>query len=428
MENKEIIAHKSIDNTQLLTEHLQNTAFLAERFANAFGNGDWAKYAGFFHDLGKANNDWQKYIRGETESTHINHSEAGAQYVYSKGNPKDPASLIIPYLIAGHHAGLPDYHAGSGNSLKSILSEHSYSQLDLQDLQSIISESFPKTLPFGKNDLRIDNPKELSEHFHLWIRMLYSCLVDADFLETEKFMNPQQSDMRTKFSDLQELKQRFDQFMKEKTGHSDKSKINQIRETVLNSCREKARSPQGFFSLNVPTGGGKTLSSMAFALEHAIYHNKKKIIVAIPYTSIIEQTAKVYKYGTDNILNLAGCGKSRHEHRSVHINGSLDDDGADGCDGKLQPHRNAQSQQLPDDKEGKLKVPFPQSQHVKFLNYVNQAQHRRYSLGDHCSIGAALHSHMEDHNKPYIQNYIQHSGDNQKIQRGPAVSQSSQHR
>lgn len=144
MGNEEIIAHKSTDNTQLLTEHLQNTAFLAERFANAFGNGDWAKYAGFFHDLGKANNDWQKYIRGETESTHINHSEAGAQYVYSKGNPKDPASLIIPYLIAGHHAGLPDYHAGSGNSLKSILSENSYSQLDLQDLQSIISESFPR--------------------------------------------------------------------------------------------------------------------------------------------------------------------------------------------------------------------------------------------------------------------------------------------
>lgn len=310
MENKEIIAHKSTDNTQLLTEHLQNTAFLAERFANAFGNGDWAKYAGFFHDLGKANNDWQKYIRGETESTHVNHSEAGAQYVYSKGYPKDPASLIIPYLIAGHHAGLPDYHAGSGNSLKSILSENSYSQLDLQDLQSIISESFPKTLPFGKNDLSIDNPKELSEHFHLWIRMLYSCLVDADFLETEKFMNPEQSDMRTKFSDLRELKQRFNQFMRDKTGHSDKSKINQIRETVLNSCREKARSPHGFFSLNVPTGGGKTLSSMAFALEHAIYHNKKKIIVAIPCTSIIEQTAKVYKYGTDNDFEIKQCIKN----------------------------------------------------------------------------------------------------------------------
>lgn len=94
MENKEIIAHTSNNNSQSLKEHLQNTAFLAERFANAFGNGDWAKCAGFFHDLGKANNDWQKYIRGETESTHVNHSEAGAQYVYSKGNPKDPASLI----------------------------------------------------------------------------------------------------------------------------------------------------------------------------------------------------------------------------------------------------------------------------------------------------------------------------------------------
>ena len=249
--------------------------------------------------MGKADSDWQKYIRGEKSSS-INHSEAGAQYAFSKLNPQDPIAKVIPYLIAGHHAGLPDWNEGSGNSLKSILGK-----ADAPYLEKLLSDSelkeraesfFPKTMPFGKNTLSPD----LLEHFHLWIRMLYSCLVDADFLDTEKFMQPEQYELRGNFSDLNELKRRFDSYMAEKTANAPPSKINDIRSSILKSCREKAKLAPGFYSLNVPTGGGKTLSSMAFALEHAIKNNKKRIIMAIPYTSIIEQTAKVYKYGTDD--------------------------------------------------------------------------------------------------------------------------------
>lgn len=165
----------------------------------------------------------------------------------------------------------------------------------IPELKDIRNVPLPASIPFGFNKL-ISNR---FEHYHLWVRMLYSCLVDADFLDTERFMTPDTFKLRGKFVDLTELKKRFDVYMNEKTAHTQASRLNEIRVGVLASCRKKARCKPGFFSLNVPTGGGKTLSSMAFALEHALAHNRRRIIVAIPYTSIIEQTAKVYKYGTD---------------------------------------------------------------------------------------------------------------------------------
>ena len=299
------IAHKSEDGskTQSLTEHLENVAKKAALFASSFNNADWAFYAGILHDLGKADSDWQKYIRGE-KSTLVNHSEAGAQFAFSKMNPHDHAAKIIPYLIAGHHAGLPDWYENCGNSLKSILADVDTSYLEKlfndSNIQSVCNAAFPKSLPFGKNDLKKDTPQELMEHLHLWIRMLYSCLVDADFLDTEHFMQPEQTELRGKYASLEELKRRFDDFMTEKTKSARPSRINEIRSFILEACRKKAKLEPGFYSLNVPTGGGKTLSSMAFALEHALAYQKKRIIMAIPYTSIIEQTAKVYKYGTDN--------------------------------------------------------------------------------------------------------------------------------
>ena len=328
----ELIAHKTDEKIQTLLEHEWNVAVLASRFAETFGNSDWAFYVGLLHDLGKADSGWQKYIRGE-KSTSVNHSEAGAQYAFSKMSPNDPFAKVVPYLIAGHHAGLPDWHEGSGNSLKKILSEKSYEPLlSIPELQEFLGSDFPKSQPFGKNDVRKDSPQELMEHFHLWIRMLYSCLVDADFLDTEHFMQPEQSETRGGYASLEELKRRFDGFMAEKETASAPSPINKIRASVLRSCREKAALPPGFFSLNVPTGGGKTLSSMAFALEHALAHGKRRVIMTIPYTSIIEQTAKVYKYGTDDdadIVRLKKTGECLFGEENVlehHCNFDFDKD------------------------------------------------------------------------------------------------------
>ena len=334
----DVIAHRIIENgaEQSLSEHLHNVAERAAGFAESFGNADWAFFAGMLHDLGKADSDWQKYIRGE-KSTSVNHSGAGAQFAFSRMNPHDPAARIIPYLIAGHHAGLPDWYEGKGNSLKSILKENDYEKLlAVPEVQEILSAPLPQSLPFGKNDLKKDNPQELFEHFHLWIRMLYSCLVDADFLDTEQFMQPEQAVLRGNYAGLEELKLRFDDFMAEKTKTARPSRINEIRSSVLEACRKKAKLEPGFYSLNVPTGGGKTLSAMAFALEHALAHKKKRIIMAIPYTSIIEQTAKVYKYGTDNddeIVELKKAGKCLFGEENVlehHCNFDFDKDDENG--------------------------------------------------------------------------------------------------
>ena len=325
----EIIAHKTENEEQSLIEHSKNVSILAEEFANSFGNGDWAQFAGMFHDLGKAFSNWQKYIRG-LNSTSINHSEVGAQYAFSRMNSKDPCAKVIPYLIAGHHAGLPDYDIGSGNELKKILKGTSYELLiNNSNLQEMLDTAFPKTIPFGKNDIKKDNPQKLLEYFHLWIRMLYSCLVDADFLDTENFMTPAQAELRGNKTSLSDLKKKFDSYMTEIAENASPSKINDIRSTILKACCEKGALKPGFYSLNVPTGGGKTLSSMAFALEHALAHDKKRIIMVIPYTSIIEQTAKIYKYGTDNDEEIRQSGKCLFGEENVlehHCNFNFEQD------------------------------------------------------------------------------------------------------
>ena len=130
---------------------------------------------------------------------------------------------------------------------------------------------------------------------HLWIRMLFSCLVDADFLDTEAFFSAEKSQLRKNYPTLKELKNQFDGYIAEKMRSAEKTTVNEIRKDILQSCIEAGSHPPGIFTLTVPTGGGKTLSSMAFALKHAEIYQKRRIIVVIPYTSIIEQTADIYR-------------------------------------------------------------------------------------------------------------------------------------
>ncbi len=229
----------------------------------------------------------------------IDHSAAGARYAVQKN---EGIGRILAYLIAGHHTGLPDWYYESGTGKKSLEErlkeiEHLQRALDGNPPEDILGTSLPKSAP-------CQSMFECTEPVHLWIRMLYSCLVDADFLDTEAFMNQEKSDTRKRDYDLAELKEKFDQFMAEKLTGADDTPINGARKSILDSCRKQAALAPGLFSLTVPTGGGKTLSSMAFALEHAIRYGKKRIIIAIPYTSIIEQTAAIYRgiFGDDAVL------------------------------------------------------------------------------------------------------------------------------
>lgn len=230
----------------------------------------------------------------------IDHSAAGAILVAQKNKY---FGKILGYLIAGHHTGLPDwyYEAGTrGTPLSERLNnlEHLQNALGGKPPESVLNTALPSSLPCQSRS----NDSEL---VHLWIRMLYSCLVDADFLDTEKFMNPEQAGLRPSQSDIRLLKERFDQYMAAKESEASDTPVNRTRKEILRECRKKGNLLEpGLFSLTVPTGGGKTLASMAFALEHALKYGKKRIIVAIPYTSIIEQTASVYRevFGDDTVL------------------------------------------------------------------------------------------------------------------------------
>ena len=294
---------QTVEEWQRLDDHLQGVAERAAEFAQNFGSGDWAWNASWLHDLGKADAAFQGYLLRENgmddtgyDSGRVNHSSAGAALAEETLGPC--TGRILAYIAAGHHAGLPDWDANeTGNAALSIRLEEGRENLArIKEYATIIQgrlRSTPRPPLFVKQ-----------ADFHLWLRMLYSCLVDADFLDTEAFMQPEQPQVRTGFNSLTELKPVFDAFMVEKTKDAQRTPVNVIRQEILSACRTAANLSPGLFSLTVPTGGGKTLSGMAFALDHAVKHGKKRIIYVIPYTSIIEQTSQTLAgiFGSENVV------------------------------------------------------------------------------------------------------------------------------
>ncbi len=273
--------------------------------------------AGSWHDLGKFSSEFQRYIWGtsgyeahlvDAVPGRVNHSSAGALLAMDK---LDKLGLPLAYLIAGHHAGLPDWSAveTGGASLENRLREGREGDLLAKatgaapkELLEAIKPSFNPNRFGGKDGL------------HLWIRMLFSCLVDADFLDTEAFMQPEESIQRGNYPEMVSLLPKLNTRMDEIARTADPSAINQIRAGVLRQCRENAAGAPGLYTLTVPTGGGKTLSSLAFALEHAVQHGKHRVIYAIPYTSIIEQTADVFRRALgDSVLEHHSNLDSEHE-------------------------------------------------------------------------------------------------------------------
>jgi CRISPR-associated endonuclease/helicase Cas3 len=290
-----------------LEEHLREVARLARGFADPFGNGDWAGLAGLWHDLGKYKPDFQEYIRDrsgyerdeadEGGPGKVDHTAAGAIHAIER---LKGAGRALAYLIAGHHSGLPDWmkEEATGRGLEERLQERRHLEESLQGGApvTILETTVPTTSPCGK---QID-----PEHCHLWIRLLFSCLVDADFLDTEAFMDPEKAGHRPSGADLEDLRAKYDAYMATKQSSASDTPVNRLRRQILEDCRNGAEMEPGFFSLTVPTGGGKTLASMGFALDHAIRHGKRRVVVAIPYTSIIEQTAETLRdvFGDDAVL------------------------------------------------------------------------------------------------------------------------------
>jgi CRISPR-associated endonuclease/helicase Cas3 len=290
--------------TQALFDHLTAVSALACGFAASFGAADVAALAGRWHDLGKFRPGFQTYIRGQGDEnvhleTHITssdktHSIAGALHAVERFGA---AGRSLAYLIAGHHGGLPDWHGG----LDARLSK------DNPDARREYDEAragAPPELLSAGAALDLRQVPGGAKGFALWLRMLFSCLVDADFLDTESFMDGDKAESRAGFASLDELAARLETHLAALQASAGNTAVNALRAEVLAQCRARAAEAPGLFSLTVPTGGGKTLSSLAFALEHARRHRKKRIIYAIPYTSIVEQTADVFArvVGAENVV------------------------------------------------------------------------------------------------------------------------------
>lgn len=288
---------KKCETLERFHGHLNKVAWYAAKFAeDMFPAGSqeakaarqWGCLAGLWHDLGKFSEKWQAYLRtkADTHSDEIagkmDHSTAGAKHA---ATAFPVIGHILAFAIAGHHSGLLD-----------TISENTCQEKRLDqcvpDLSQVPSSILDRDLPAFPSSIAVDFS---SASVAALSRMLFSCLVDADFLATESFMNPEQSGRRPQNAGalfpemLRLLEQKVSSFGPAVTP------VAKSRSAVYGSCVEAATIPPGIFSLNVPTGGGKTLSSLAFALGHAIRHGQRRVIYVIPFTSIIEQNAGVFE-------------------------------------------------------------------------------------------------------------------------------------
>ncbi|WP_099204779.1 CRISPR-associated helicase/endonuclease Cas3 [Scatolibacter rhodanostii] len=287
------LAHISEDGQreQSVLNHLTATAEKASQFAKAFSAADLGYLCGILHDIGKYSLKFQRRITGSNER--VDHSTAGAQVACL-----ELRNVPVGFCIAGHHGGLPN----GGNPKLATSDEPTFAGKMLRKVGEDIED-----YRVYQNELAVsacEIPKRFlanAQTGFFFTRMLYSCLVDADYLDTEAFMedNPQK---RLEGTGLKKLDMQLDDFIAP-WWKSDKL-LNQKRCEILKALIEGSGQKAGLFSLTVPTGGGKTVSSMAFALKHALENGLRRVIYVIPYTSIIEQTQKVFEkiFGEENVV------------------------------------------------------------------------------------------------------------------------------
>ena len=321
---------------QPIEDHLREVARRAKEHASAFESGPWGELAGLWHDLGKYADDFQEYLKKSSADADIldesvvdgkpgrvDHSSAGAVHVYERASRRYQAEVAaLAMIIGGHHSGLPELLAFQNDRLKNPeklarLREAVHGRPP----KEILDRSLPPLPSFLTGFASEVKKEEKQLRFEFWTRMLFSALIDADRLDTEKFQDEGQSARREKFKDdavpLALLRGLLDAELSRLAQDSHAaladgpSAVLDLRANVLVACRSAATRPRGRYSLTVPTGGGKTLASLAFALAHAIENNLRRVIVVIPFTSIIDQTAEVYRK-----IFETGCPTPVIEHHS----------------------------------------------------------------------------------------------------------------
>lgn len=289
---------------QSIEEHSLQTAELAKFMAPAP-----LKYlvylAGLWHDSGKYQDEFQTYLRAlynpdpeiASRAKRVIHAGLGA--VHASQVCTNPCGCMLSYLIAGHHAGLPDWentssNKGLGYTLHSCAESYSAIRKRLPE------DWFQAALPdqeLASLLMRFSKDKRGSS-LSTALRIAFSCLVDADFLDTEAFMARHRASQRKSLHDtqpsLKDLLSAFDLYM-QRYASAPATHVNTLRRQIKQDADRGAEKEHAIFSLTVPTGGGKTLASLSFALRYALRQGKKRIIYAVPYTSIIEQTAAVFR-------------------------------------------------------------------------------------------------------------------------------------
>lgn len=286
MANK-YLAHIAEDGReQSVEEHLENTAKRCMDFAKSFGAKEQGRLIGLAHDIGKCSKAFQERLNG---GKIVDHASAGALECAKRD------SLWAACCVAGHHGGLPDV----GNAMNDTPDDPTL----FGRMRKAINGGIPEyEMPFDL--FSAPDPDGYGSSYlrdSFVIRMLYSCLVDADYLDTESFMSNGTAE-RSSGESLPILLKKLNRYIE--PWWKPKNELNHMRCEILRECIEHGKQGRGLYTLTVPTGGGKTISSMAFALNHAVEHGMDRVIYVIPYTSIIEQTAAVFRevFGAGNVV------------------------------------------------------------------------------------------------------------------------------
>jgi CRISPR-associated endonuclease/helicase Cas3 len=282
------------DAWQPLPTHLRAVSLETSLRAKKFGAERLGALVGLLHDLGKYAQEFQDYIAGRGQGP--DHATAGAREILrlaASSGPDRIAALIGAYCIAGHHAGLANWGG------ERALSDRLEKQLPALD-PVWLTEMAPEASKLFPSDFKPRNDKSLVA-FQLGMlgRMVFSCLVDADFRDTECFYASDKGEQPDRHwpalsAIVDGLVDRFDAHMARIAANAGDRPLRALRADILAHARSKAALPRGVFTLDVPTGGGKTLASLGFALDHARTHGMDRIIYGIPFTSIIEQTAAIF--------------------------------------------------------------------------------------------------------------------------------------
>lgn len=336
------IAHlrKSDGQIQSVQAHLKETAALAKVFAQKLNLESAGELLGLMHDFGKYSRKFQKYIHDETglfnpdlddeESTpdgsKVDHSTAGAQWVYRELRKFGAAQGIGEFLgqmlglcIASHHGeGLIDCLDGEGNpkwlerfnktdELTHLAEcERNADEVVQQKAKELAGEKLIRSLLNAVKPILSDqatNNKIKEFYLGCLTRFLFSCLIDADRINSSDFEREDQKDVR-RLTEKPDWQSAIDQLEAKLAGFENRYPIDEIRRRISDDCLKRAVDSQGIYTLTVPTGGGKTLASLRYALHHTQKHNLDRIIYIIPYTSIIDQNAQAVReiLGEDWVL------------------------------------------------------------------------------------------------------------------------------